>query len=117
MDNSHKFIEEDRELIYHQVVSQLPWLLGLWGRVNSFIRGGHSQDNDIKRGGKKKSSGKKKKSKRKVAYQYGVPKKYLQNKKNSKRQVASEIRRTAKAYKQGKKINLKAVAKSRASKK
>ena len=31
------------------------------GRVNSFIRGGHSQDNDIKRGGKKKSSGKKKK--------------------------------------------------------
>ena len=24
------------------------------GRVNSFIRGGHSQDNDIKRGAKKK---------------------------------------------------------------
>jgi len=29
------------------------------GRVNSFIRGGHSQDNDIKRKGK--SSAKKKK--------------------------------------------------------
>ena len=28
------------------------------GRVNSFIRGGHSQDNDIKKKGKK--SGKKK---------------------------------------------------------
>jgi hypothetical protein len=33
------------------------------GRVNSFIRGGHSQDNDIKRGSKKKSSAKKKKKK------------------------------------------------------
>ena len=29
------------------------------GRVNSFIKGGHSQDNDIKKG--KKSSAKKKK--------------------------------------------------------
>tara|TARA_R100000329_G_scaffold146858_1_gene133804 strand:- start:590 stop:799 length:210 start_codon:yes stop_codon:yes gene_type:complete len=67
--------------------------------------------------GRRSLVAKKRKSKRKVAYQYGVPKKYLQNKKNSKRQVASEIRRTAKAYKQGKKINLKAVAKSRASKK
>ena len=38
--------------------SMAAWAMG---RVNSFIRGGHSQDNDIKRGGKKKSSGKKKK--------------------------------------------------------
>jgi len=32
------------------------------GRVNSFIKGGHSQDNDLKRkGGKKKRASKKKK--------------------------------------------------------
>lgn len=30
------------------------------GRVNSFIRGGHSQDNDIKRGAKTRKAGKKK---------------------------------------------------------
>lgn len=30
------------------------------GRVNSFIRGGHSQDNDIKRGAKKRKTAKKK---------------------------------------------------------
>ena len=30
------------------------------GRVNSFIRGGHSQDNDIKRGAKKRTTSKKK---------------------------------------------------------
>lgn len=30
------------------------------GRVNSFIRGGHSQDNDIKRGAKKRTAPKKK---------------------------------------------------------
>lgn len=29
------------------------------GRVNSFIRGGHSQDNDIKRGTKKRTTRKK----------------------------------------------------------
>ena len=29
------------------------------GRVNSFIRGGHSQDNDIKRGAKKRTTRKK----------------------------------------------------------
>ena len=29
------------------------------GRVNSFIRGGHSQDNDIKRGAKKRKTRKK----------------------------------------------------------
>ena len=36
--------------------SMAAWAMG---RVNSFIRGGHSQDNDIKKG--KKSSAKKKK--------------------------------------------------------
>jgi hypothetical protein len=55
--------------------------------------------------------------KRKNKYEKGVPAKYLKNKKNPKSQVAAEIRRTAKAYKEGKYINLKAVQKSRASKK
>mgnify|MGYP003148243129 FL=1 len=59
----------------------------------------------------------KRKSKRKVKYEKGVPAKYLKNKKNPKSQVAAEIRRTAKAYKEGKYIDLKAVQKSRASKK
>ena len=55
-------------------------------------------------------------AKRKVVYEKGVPKKYLQNKKNSKASVAAEIKRTAAAYKAGKKINLKAVQESRAVK-
>ena len=59
----------------------------------------------------------KRKSRRKVKYEKGVPAKYLKNKKNSKSQVAAEIRRTAKAYKQCKYINLKAVQKSRATRK
>ena len=59
----------------------------------------------------------KRKSRRKVKYEKGVPAKYLKNKKNSKSQVAAEIRRTAKAYKEGKYIDLIAVNKSRASKK
>tara|TARA_R100001510_G_scaffold9645_1_gene7421 strand:+ start:1242 stop:1442 length:201 start_codon:yes stop_codon:yes gene_type:complete len=58
-----------------------------------------------------------KKSKRKVRYEKGVPAKYLQNKKNSKGSVAREIRATAKAYKEGRFIDLKAVQKSRATKK
>lgn len=58
-----------------------------------------------------------KKSKRKVKYEKGVPSKYLQNKKNSKSSVAREIRSTAKAYKEGRYIDLKAVQKSRAVKK
>ncbi len=37
-------------------VSMSQWA---FGRVNSFIRGGHSQDNDIKRGTKKKRRTKK----------------------------------------------------------
>tara|TARA_Y100000592_G_scaffold75844_1_gene118611 strand:+ start:1012 stop:1197 length:186 start_codon:yes stop_codon:yes gene_type:complete len=55
--------------------------------------------------------------KRKVKYEKGVPSKYLQNKKNSKASVAREIKATAKAYKEGKYIDLKAVQKSRAVKK
>ncbi len=58
-----------------------------------------------------------KKSKRKVKYEKGVPSKYLQNKRNSKASVAREIRSTAKAYKEGRYIDLKAVQKSRAVKK
>ena len=58
-----------------------------------------------------------KKSKRKVKYEKGVPAKYLQNKKRSKASVAREIRATAKAYKEGRRIDLKKVQKSRASKK
>ena len=55
--------------------------------------------------------------KRKNKYEKGVPAKYLKNKNKPKSQVAAEIKRTAKAYKQGKYINLKAVQKSRATKK
>ena len=60
---------------------------------------------------------KRKKSKRKVPYEKGVPAKYLKNKKNSKSSVAAEIKRTSKLYKEGKRINLKAVQKSRATRK
>ena len=60
---------------------------------------------------------KRKKSKRKVPYEKGVPKKYLDNKKKSRSSVAAEIKRTSKAYKEGRYIDLKAVQKSRATKK
>ena len=60
---------------------------------------------------------KRKKSKRKVPYEKGVPAKYLKNKKNSKSSVAAEIKRTSKLSKEGKRINLKAVQKSRATRK
>ena len=60
---------------------------------------------------------KRKKSKRKVKYEKGVPAKYLANKKNSKSSVAKEIKRTSKAYKEGRYIDLKAVQRSRATKK
>ena len=60
---------------------------------------------------------KRKRSRRKVKYEKGVPAKYLKNKKNSKSKVAAEIKRTAKAYKEGRKIDLKAVQKSRATRK
>ena len=58
-----------------------------------------------------------KRSRRKVKYERGVPSKYLKNKKNSKASVAREIKATAKAYKEGRYIDLKAVQKSRATKK
>ena len=58
-----------------------------------------------------------KKSKRKVKYEKGVPAKYLANKKNSKSSVAKEIKRTSKAYKEGRYIDLEAVQRSRATKK
>ena len=54
---------------------------------------------------------------KKVKYEKGVPAKYLKNKKNSKSSVAKEIKATAKAYKQGRYIDLKKVQKSRATKK
>jgi len=60
---------------------------------------------------------KRKSSKRKVSYEKGVPSKYLKNKKNPKSKVAAEIKRTAKAYKEGRYIDLKAVQKSRAVRK
>ena len=60
---------------------------------------------------------KRKKSKRRVKYEKGVTAKYLQNKKNSKGSVAREIRATAKAYKEGRYIDLKKVQKSRAVRK
>ena len=58
-----------------------------------------------------------KRSRRKVKYERGVPSKYLKNKKNSKASVAREIKATAKAYREGRYIDLKAVQKSRATKK
>jgi hypothetical protein len=33
MDNLQEYIDVDREHIYHQVLGQLPWLLGLWGEL------------------------------------------------------------------------------------
>ena len=59
----------------------------------------------------------KKRSKKKVKYEKGVPAKYLKNKENPKSKVAAEIKRTAKAYKEGRRIDLKAVQKSRATRK
>ena len=66
---------------------------------------------------KKSARPRRKKSRRKVKYEKGVPAKYLQNKKNSKSSVAREIRATAKAYKEGRYIDLKKVQKSRAVRK
>lgn len=66
---------------------------------------------------KKSARPRRKKSRRKVKYEKGVPAKYLSNKKNSKSSVAREIRATAKAYKEGRYIDLKKVQKSRAVRK
>ena len=53
-------------------------------------------------------------SKRKQPYRYGVPAKYVEGlSPSAAKKKATEIKRTAKAYREGKKINLKAVQKSR----
>ena len=55
---------------------------------------------------------KRKSKKRKVKYEKGVPSKYLSGSRN-KGTKASEMKRTANAYKDGKYIDLKKVQKSR----
>ena len=55
-------------------------------------------------------------SKRTQPYRFGVPAKYLEGLSDSAaRKRAAEIKRTAKAYKAGKKVNIKKVQKSRMS--
>ena len=54
-------------------------------------------------------------SKRTQPYRYGVPAKYLSGLSDSAaKKRAAEIKRTAKAYREGKKVNIAAVSKSRA---
>ena len=53
-------------------------------------------------------------SRRTQPYKHGVPAKYLKGLSPTEaKKRAAEIKRTAKAYREGKKINLKAVQKSR----
>ena len=53
-------------------------------------------------------------AKRKQPYRYGVPAKYLEGLSDAAaKKRAAEIKRTAKAYKLGKKVNIKKVQKSR----
>ena len=55
-------------------------------------------------------------SRRKQPYRYGVPAKYLEGLSDAAaKKRAAEIKRTAKAYKLGKKVNIKKVQKSRVS--
>ena len=55
-------------------------------------------------------------AKRKQPYKYGVPAKYLEGLSDAAaKKRAAEIKRTAKAYKLGKKVNIKKVQKSRVS--
>ena len=55
-------------------------------------------------------------AKRKQPYRYGVPAKYLEGLSDAAaKKRAAEIERTAKAYKLGKKVNIKKVQKSRVS--
>lgn len=55
-------------------------------------------------------------SKRKQPYRFGVPAKYLEGLSDAAaKKRAAEIKRTAKAYKLGKKVNIKKVQKSRVS--
>ena len=54
--------------------------------------------------------------KRTQPYRYGVPAKYLAGlSREDAKKRAAEIKRTAKAYKAGKKLNIKKVQKSRVS--
>ena len=53
-------------------------------------------------------------AKRKQPYRFGVPAKYLAGLSDAAaKKRAAEIKRTAKLYKAGKKVNIKAVQKSR----
>ena len=53
-------------------------------------------------------------AKRKQPYRFGVPAKYLAGLSDTAaKKRAAEIKRTAKLYKAGKKVNIKAVQKSR----
>ena len=55
-------------------------------------------------------------SRRKQPYRFGVPAKYLEGLSDSAaRKRAAEIKRTAKAYKAGKKVNIRKLQKSRMS--
>ena len=55
-------------------------------------------------------------SRRTQPYSFGVPAKYLEGLSDSAaRKRAAEIKRTAKAYKAGKKVNIRKVQKSRMS--
>ena len=55
-------------------------------------------------------------AKRKQPYRFGVPAKYLEGLSDAAaKKRAAEIKRTAKAYKLGKKVNIKKVQKSRVS--
>ena len=55
-------------------------------------------------------------AKRKQPYRYGVPAKYLEGLSDAAaNKRAAEIKRTSKAYKLGKKVNIKKVQKSRVS--
>ena len=100
-DSLLKFTGEGKE---HVIISSKSASMAAWamGRVNSFIRGGHSQDNDIKKGSRVK---------KKVKYRKAYLPSILRIKKNSKSSVAKEIKATAKAYKQGRYIDLKKVQK------
>ena len=55
-------------------------------------------------------------AKRKQPYRFGVPAKYLEGLSDAAaKKRAAEIKRTAKAYKLGKKVNIKKVQKARVS--
>jgi hypothetical protein len=54
-------------------------------------------------------------SRRTQPYRYGVPAKYLEGMSDAEaKKRAAEIKRTQKAYRAGKKVNIAAVSKSRA---